>query len=141
MSYFFSPETGTFLPGELRDMYEGAGSWPLDSFLISDDIYQAYSITPPPDKKLGAGDDGMPAWVDKEEKSSEELEYLAIKRVGKETDRALKELQVIQISVELGEPEQGDEQRILELKRYINTLRKINRQPAYPAKIIWPEYP
>ncbi|AXN57964.1 hypothetical protein [Acinetobacter phage ABPH49] len=83
----------------------------------------------------------MPAWVDKEEKDSEELEYLAIKRVGKETDRALKELQVIQISVELGEPEQGDDQRILELKRYINTLRKLNRQPAYPAKIIWPEYP
>lgn len=139
MEYFFSATTGVFYPAVLRESYERAGTWPSDSTPVSDSLYQAFSITPPPNKILGAGSDGLPAWVDDKKATFDELEASAKRRVGKETDRALQEIQVLKIAEEFDD--EGDEDRIFLLKHHINNLRKISRQPAYPAKIIWPEYP
>lgn len=139
MEYFFSASAGLFYPDVLRESYERAGTWPSDSIPVSDSLYQAFSITPPPNKILGAGDDGLPAWVDDKTAPLEELEAAAEKRVRKETARALQEVQVLQIAEEFDD--EGDDNRVFLLKRHINNLRKISRQSAYPAKIIWPEYP
>ncbi|URC22380.1 tail fiber assembly protein [Serratia phage vB_SmaM-ChuuTotoro] len=139
MEYFFSATTGLFYPAVLRESYERAGTWPSDSTHVPDHLYQKFSVTPPPNMILGAGNDGFPAWVEDKKATFEELEASATRRVSKETARALQEIQVLQIADEFDD--EGDEHRIFSLKRYINNLRKINRQPAYPAKIIWPEYP
>lgn len=64
-NYFWSKTTCSFYPYELKYLYDNADSWPADASGVSDDVFQEYALSTPPDGKCrGAGNDGMPAWVD-----------------------------------------------------------------------------
>lgn len=63
MAIYFSPKTMGFYSSDLKDLYDGAGTWPKDAKILSDENYKLYSQEPPEGKKLGLSGTS-PAWVD-----------------------------------------------------------------------------
>ena len=63
MGMVFSPLTGAFYNGDLRDAYDAAGTWPADAVDVADDVWQEFIAAPPTGKVRGVAA-GAPAWVD-----------------------------------------------------------------------------
>lgn len=62
---FFSPTTYGFYLEALRGAYKNTGQWPVDAIEITDEEYNEYGRTAPPNgHRLGADADGRPAWVE-----------------------------------------------------------------------------
>ncbi|BCL49477.1 MULTISPECIES: tail fiber assembly protein [Citrobacter] len=71
--YIYSPSHNAFYLAVLKAEYELSGNWPEDGVEISDDLFIQYTATPPDGKERGAGENGMPCWVDLPEPTTEEL--------------------------------------------------------------------
>lgn len=65
MEYVYSAKNNSFYPVDMKDDYVAAGSWPPDGIEVSEKVFTKYVLNCPPDGKVrGAGDDGLPAWID-----------------------------------------------------------------------------
>ncbi|WP_196010611.1 hypothetical protein [Citrobacter amalonaticus] len=63
--YSFSPSQSLFYANALKEsVYDPAGIWPEDAFDIDDAVMMEFTSAPPVGKKLGADDNGNPAWID-----------------------------------------------------------------------------
>lgn len=62
--YYFSAETLGFYPESMKPRYEATGTWPGDTKLCTNEQYLTYSKNPPEGKTRGAGDNGLPRWID-----------------------------------------------------------------------------
>lgn len=71
--YIYSLSHNAFYLAVLKAEYELSGNWPEDGVEISDDLFIKYTSTPPDGKERGAGENGMPCWVDLPEPTTEEL--------------------------------------------------------------------
>ncbi|EOH6332497.1 tail fiber assembly protein [Citrobacter koseri] len=71
--YIYSPSHNAFYLAVLKAEYELSGNWPEDGVEISDDLFIQYTSTPPDGKERGAGENGMPCWVDLPEPTTGEL--------------------------------------------------------------------
>lgn len=61
-NYYFSPTTFGFYPASMKTSYVLAGTFPSDSVLVEDTVFETYSGNPPSGKKRGTSN-GDPAWV------------------------------------------------------------------------------
>ncbi|MBY5930790.1 DUF4376 domain-containing protein [Halomonas sp. DP8Y7-3] len=73
----FSPSAERFFAPEWREHYLAAGTWPSDGIELSPDDAEPYQGQPPSGKRLAAGTDGKPCWVDAD---PEPLETLATRQ-------------------------------------------------------------
>ncbi|EHI1014112.1 tail fiber assembly protein [Escherichia coli] len=71
--FIFSPKNNAFYPLELEEDYVYAGSWPTDGIGVDSSVFREYTGKPPEGKIRIVGSDGLPAWGDIPEPSSEEL--------------------------------------------------------------------
>lgn len=62
--YFYSASVNGFMPGEQKEIYVAAGTWPDDAVEVSGEIFNEYTQTPPAGKMRGGNNDGLPAWLD-----------------------------------------------------------------------------
>lgn len=62
--YLFSKSTLGFYPENLLEDYIKAGSLPDDVKEVADEVRNKFIVSPPPQKKLGADENGDPVWVD-----------------------------------------------------------------------------
>lgn len=62
--YAYSPSNNIFYPKFLEGEYKMANSWPGDTIDVDDNVADKYLSAPPEGKKRGAGDDGLPRWID-----------------------------------------------------------------------------
>lgn len=137
--YYFSPSKCSFYPESLRDMYETAGSWPDDSYIIPLEIYQHFQNLPA-GFKLGV-QDGKPIPVPVEGPSLSELAENADKIANKLIDSARRSIDVLQYGIDVGMSIEGDEEKITALKQYVVGVSRHHLQPTYPQKVIWPSHP
>lgn len=62
----YSQSTNAFYPGDFRQDYVDAGTWPADAIEVTDSEYKKYGQgTPPAGMQRGADSDGRPTWVPK----------------------------------------------------------------------------
>jgi len=73
MNYFFSATTLGFYQSARINVYAKAGTLPSDLISVTDEAANAYrGVVPPVGKTLGSDEKGLPCWVDKPEKTSQE---------------------------------------------------------------------
>lgn len=71
----YSAAENAFYPAELVPMYKAAGTFPADAKTVTPEVIQAFYETPPPaGKRLAAGDDGLPLWMDVDPPTPEQIE-------------------------------------------------------------------
>ncbi|HAH9675416.1 TPA: tail fiber assembly protein [Escherichia coli] len=63
INYFYSSENNAFYAAELKSAYIEAGSWPNDALEVSDECFSEFTSEPPEGVVRGAGDDGLPLWL------------------------------------------------------------------------------
>lgn len=68
---------GSFYLFTLKEVYEEAGTWPVNGADVDDETMEIYTGVAPKGKTLGANKDGNPTWLDIPPPSHEELIRIA----------------------------------------------------------------
>ena len=125
MTTYFSNTTKGFYPLRKLSAYKEAGTWPEDAAEITDDDYEAFSGT----GKVGYTphrneDTGVMEWlaIPEEEASANLVRSVAVSD-GEQLISVLREIGVLQCSAAVGNPRDGDADRLLELQQQVDRLR------------------
>lgn len=139
MRYFFSPSENGFLDGNLRIVYEQAGTWPEDCIEIDDEIFFEFTSVAPENKMRIAGPDGLPAWCDIPEPSREELIAMAGQRKGLLRSGADAIITPLQDAVDMDMATEDEIAALTAWKKYRVLLNRIDTSAA--PDIEWPKQP
>lgn len=138
--YVYSPEKNSFYPTDLQDVYESAGSWPVDAIVVKDSMYVEFAVNPPPDgKQRGAGKNGQPIWVTATNPDHEMLVTIADgdkKRLLAEATAAIAPLN------DAVEEDMATDEELKQLKAWRTYRVMLNRVDVSKAPdITWPDKP
>lgn len=61
------------MPGDKKESYIKAGSWPKDAIEVDGKTYIAFTQTPPAGRVLGSNNEGIPEWVQEPALTDEEI--------------------------------------------------------------------
>lgn len=142
MSYYYSKSLNAFLDGSLQDVYREAGTWPDDCREASDEVFQEFAINQTPAGKVrGAGEDGLPVWIDAPTPSNAQLVAEASAERFYRMQVANTEIAPLQDAVDLDDATDAEKSLLMEWKQYRVALNRIEQQAGYPGKIVWPITP
>ncbi|MBS0972747.1 tail fiber assembly protein [Serratia rubidaea] len=139
MSYGYSATTTTFYVMEDKAGYVQFGNWPEDVKPVSNEVWETFIGQGAPGKMRGAGDDGLPAWVDIPAPTQEqEIESAKMRkmRLMAEATRAIAPLQDAE---DLGVATAEEKAALIAWKTYRVQLNRITPQDA--PDIEWPHTP
>ncbi|MBJ9238942.1 hypothetical protein I5488_07890 [Citrobacter braakii] len=74
---------GSFYLFAMKEVYEEAGTWPVNGADIGDETMAIYTGVVPQGKMLGSDKNGNPAWVDIPPLSTEQLVAIMEQKKGK----------------------------------------------------------
>ncbi|SUB81757.1 Caudovirales tail fibre assembly protein [Pragia fontium] len=138
MSYIYSSKDNSFYPSEFREVYESAGTWPSDGVFVDNAIFIQYSIILS-GKIRGAGDDGMPCWIDSPLPTTSEL----IEAAKVEKQRLISKANIALIpltdAIELDIATDEEKKLYNDLRKYRILLNRVDITLA--LDIQWPKYP
>ena len=137
--YIYSPSHNAFYLAGLKAEYELSGNWPEDGVEISDDLFIQYTSTPPDGKERGAGENGMPCWVDLPEPTTGELIAAAEQQKQTLLSDAQTMIAPLQDAYDLEMATDEETARLLALKKYRVLLNRIDTSSA--PGIEWPTLP
>ncbi|EMX9225619.1 tail fiber assembly protein [Citrobacter koseri] len=137
--YIYSPSHNAFYLAVLKAEYELSGNWPEDGVEISDDLFIQYTSTPPDGKERGAGENGMPCWVDLPEPTTGELIAAAEQQKQTLLSDAQTMIAPLQDAYDLEMATDEETARLLALKKYRVLLNRIDTSSA--PGIEWPTLP
>lgn len=138
--YCFSPSRSSFYPTSMKDVYVSAGSWPEDAYPVPPEVYDCFSCLPP-GKALGTKD-GKPTFVDIDKtQTTGEINHQWKRRADREIESGRRDIDILQYGVDVGMSNEGDEEKIAALKRYVVEVSRYTLQKTYPEKVIWPSHP
>lgn len=140
MEYVYSATNNSFYPVDMKYDYVAAGSWPTDGIEVSEKVFKKYVLNSPPDGKVrGAGDDGLPAWIDippltkKENIAKADDNKKALMNEVDSTSRAW------QTQLMLGIISDEDKASLTAWMKYYKKLQSVDTSKA--PDISWPDKP
>lgn len=137
MQYYYSAVNNAFYPTVLRQKY--AERWPDDAVSVSDSVFNEYGISIPPDGKIRvAGSDGLPAWGDIPPPALEQVIATNTIIFNRLMTTATVAAFAVQSSAMVGNPRDGDSDRLLQLQQYLDALRDVDLTQQVPD---WPPAP
>ncbi|HFI3232780.1 TPA: tail fiber assembly protein [Escherichia coli] len=138
-NYFFSPENKAFYSFLWKAEFDAAESWPDDAVEVTDEIFAEFSANPPLGKMLGAGKDGLPAWIDIPAPSREELIAEAEQQKSALLLEAQAAIGLWQTELQLGIISDEDKASLIAWMNYIKAVQAVDTSAA--PDINWPEKP
>ena len=138
MKILFSPSTLAFYAAKWEHIYISARNWPEDLLEIDENTYIKFSQQPPKGKILGE-DNSLPAWVDLQIKSKNEVkeDNVAIKKAL--LFEASSKISIWQVRLLMGRISDDDKAKLNAWLDYIDNLELLNINKA--EDIIWPTPP
>lgn len=137
--WVFSAKELNFFPLSHRQRYIDAGTWPDDTKVVTEEVYQSFRPSfIPDDKTLGSDKDGMPVLVDYEGSSSDWANLGEMQRDTLLTS-AGQQIGILQDKIDLEIAEDTDPEMLLKWKRYRIAVASfpIDKDKA----TVWPEKP
>ena len=136
--YFFSEKSNSFYYEDMKDAYIAAGTLPDDIVLVSDDIFEKYTQSPPQGKVRGIKK-GMPAWIDSPPLTQYELFNIAEQQKIKLISEASIIIEPMVDAKNGGYIEKEDIKRLDLWQRYRYALTKVDI--SLTPNIEWPQKP
>lgn len=137
--YAYSASNNMFYPVDMQDIYELAGTWPVDGVNVDDDIFIKYTSQPPEGKIRIAGADGLPAWGGISAPTKEQLIQQAEKLRTSLLAEANNEVADWRTELSLGIISDADKASLVLWMQYIKAVKAVDTSTA-PA-ITWPTKP
>ncbi|MEA3725902.1 tail fiber assembly protein [Enterobacter cloacae] len=115
-------------------------NWPQDAVEVSDDVFTEFAPFQRGDGKIrGAGDDGLPAWVNAPEPAKEDLLRSAEARRGTLIAKASLEIEMLADAEADNSITDHERELLAQWKAYRLALRRLDLSPV--PDITWPEVP
>lgn len=141
ISVFFSSAIGGFLLGADREVLTQLGSWPADSFKLTEEEKANYWKQSAPMNMLLQATDGRLAWVPIPAPTPEALIATALAERDALLRTATLRIAPLQDAVDIDEATAEETALLKKWKKYRVDLSRIEQQAAYPTDINWPEMP
>lgn len=138
-NYVFSPASKTFYSLLWKEEFDASESWPDDAVEVTDEIFAEFSSDPPFGKMLGAGKDGLPAWIDIPAPSREELIAEAEQHKSALFLEAQATISLWQTELQLGIISDEDKASLIAWMNYIKAVQAVDTSKA--PDITWPDKP
>lgn len=138
-NYVFSPANKTFYSLLWKEEFDASESWPDDAVEVTDEIFAEFSSDPPFGKMLGAGKDGLPAWIDIPAPSREELIAEAEQHKSALLIEAQATISLWQTELQLGIISDEDKASLIAWMNYIKAVQAVDTSKA--PDITWPDKP
>lgn len=137
--YFFNPETKSFLPASLRDLYIESGTWPEKTIELTEDELLQFTQLPPEGKMLGVAE-GRPVWVDVPAPTRDELVNIADADRQCRIESALNSVSLHRLKLQMGRDLSDEEKKQLgDVVDYIDSLKLTDISTA--PDVNWPVIP
>lgn len=131
---------GSFYLFAMKEVYEEAGSWPVNGADVDDETMAIYTSVAPKGKTLGADKDGNPAWLDIPPPSHEEL----IQFAESERQRLLVHADAVMLDwrteLMLGEISDANRAKLSAWLAYKNKVKAVD-VTTNPERVNWPVPP
>lgn len=134
-AYYFSASENGFMPGDKKEIYINAGSWPSDAIEVNADVFEKFSANPPDGYVLGV-ENGMPAFVALPPPTAEELKLTAELRKAQLRNSADSEIAWQQDAIDVGIATDEEAAELSEWKKYRVLLMRVDT-----AAPVWPTPP
>ncbi|EKM4700221.1 tail fiber assembly protein [Enterobacter roggenkampii] len=122
-----------------KEEFDASESWPDDAVEVTDEIFAEFSSDPPFGKMLGAGKDGLPAWIDIPAPSREELIAEAEQHKSALFLEAQATISLWQTELQLGIISDEDKASLIAWMNYIKAVQAVDTSKA--PDITWPDKP
>lgn len=127
---------GSFYLFTLKEVYEEAGTWPVNGADVDDETMEIYTGVAPKGKTLGANKDGNPAWIDIPPLSAEQQIVQAEQKRATLRSNADKEIAWRQDAFDAGIAATEETAALSEWKKYRVLLMRVDTE-----KPVWPTPP
>ena len=127
---------GSFYLFTMKEVYEAAGTWPVNGADVDDETMAIYTGVAPKGKILGSDKNGNPVWVDIPPLSTEQLVAIMEQKKGKLRSIADAEISWRQDAVDAGIATKEETAALSEWKKYRVLLMRVDT-----AKPVWPVNP
>ena len=138
-TYVYSATRDAFFPVVMQDIYELAGTWPVDGVEVDDDCFKIFTDTPPDGKTRGTTGNGQPAWVEITPPTKEQF----IESAELEKQTRLTHANALtadwRTELALGVISDDDKAKLILWMQYIKAVKAVEVSSA--PDIDWPEKP
>ncbi|WP_336819372.1 tail fiber assembly protein [Cedecea sp. MMO-103] len=138
--YMYSPSENAFYPFDLQEVYESAGTWPVDATEVKDSVYAEFGAKVPPEgKQRAAGKNGRPVWVAAPAPDTETLLAIAEDERRLLMANAGERIDWLTAALEDGDISEAESTELEALRAYRTALRRLDLSVA--PKVKWPKVP
>ncbi|WP_258329233.1 tail fiber assembly protein [Citrobacter farmeri] len=120
----------------MKEVYEDAGTWPLNGADVDDETMAIYTGVAPQGKMLGSDKEGNPVWLDIPPLSTEQLVAIVEQKKAKLRSIADAEISWRQDAVDAGIATKEETAALSEWKKYRVLLMRVDT-----SKPVWPTPP
>ncbi|EMB4692075.1 tail fiber assembly protein [Citrobacter farmeri] len=125
---------GSFYLFAMKEVYEEAGTWPVNGADVDDEIMAIYTGVAPQGKMLGSDKNGNPVWVDIPPLSTEQLVAIVEQNKAKLRSIADAEISWRQDAVDAGIATKEETAALIDWKKYRVLLMRVDTSnPVWPT--------
>jgi hypothetical protein len=132
---YYSPSTGGFYSVEVH-----SDAIPNDAMEISDMAYQELMNGQCLGQMIVAGPNGRPS-LQELVLSADQVRAANRRRQSALLAQATSAISPLQDAIDIGVATEAEHAMLLAWKRYRVAINRIDQQPGYPSKVVWPERP
>lgn len=137
--YLFS--NNAFYPLALQHLYIDAGTWPDSGVWVESDVFEAFTVTPPPGKMRSQDEAGGPIWIEVPPLTDEER----LASIERQRQQLLSLADVVtsdwRTELALGDISDADREKLSAWMAYKREVKSVKAGDAVAEGFKWPPKP